>query len=200
MAAFAGLRNRGAGGAGRDAAIDQQSLAGDIPAGFRGEKDDRAIQVVHVTGTLHRNAIDEVVDPLLILVKHLVLRGAKPSRREAVDGNAARTPVIGETHGELAHATTAGAVGREPRIAKDAGNRTDVDDAAIAMLDHASRNRLRDKESAPKICVEHQVPILPGDIERRLANIAARVIHQNVNLREPGVYLRGHAVDAGPLA
>src|SRR5580692_2396854 len=149
MAAFAGMRDRGAGGARRDAAIDQQRLAGDVAAGFRSEKDDRAIQVVHLARTLRRNAIDEVINPLMILVKHLVLRGAKPSRREAVDSDAARTPVIGETHGELAHATTAGAVGREPRIAKDAGNGTDVDDAAIAMREHAARNRLRDKEGAP---------------------------------------------------
>src|SRR5882757_4136445 len=122
MAAFTWFRNGGAGSAGRDAAIHQQRLAGDVAAGFRGEKDDSAIEIVDVARPLHRNAIDQIVDPLLIFVKDLILGSAKPPWREAVDGDAVRPPIIGKAHGELAHTAAAGAIRRESRIAKDAGD------------------------------------------------------------------------------
>ncbi len=51
-----------------------------------------------------------------------------------------------------------------------------------------------------KIRVEHQVPVVPGDIQRRLADIAAGVVHQDVDLRKCRVDLLGHAGDAGVIA
>ena len=47
------------------------------------------------------------------------------------------------------------------------------------MLDHAARDGLRDKEGAAQVSVEHKIPIVPGDIECRLADVAAGVIYEN---------------------
>src|ERR1700753_1030437 len=108
---------------------------------------------MYVAGALHRNTIDEIFNPLLTLVKNLVLRSAKPSRREAVDSDAVRPPVICKAHGELTYTAAACAIRRESCISKDAGNRPNVDDAAIAMLDHAARDSLRNKKGTAQIGV-----------------------------------------------
>src|ERR1700761_843037 len=109
---------------------------------------------MHIARALHRNAIDKVVDPLLIFVKDLVLRSAKPARRKAVNGDAVRAPVIGQAHGQLAYAAAARSIGRQTRITEDAGDGADVDDAAVTMLHHAARDGLCDEEAAAQIRVE----------------------------------------------
>ena len=49
---------------------------------------------------------------------------------------------------------------------------------------------LRDEEAAAQVGVEHQVPIVPGDVERGLAHVAAGVVDQDVDLPEGGFDLR----------
>jgi len=73
----------GAQGAGRDAAVDEQGLAGDVAAGLRGEEDDGAVEVVRLAGTLDGNAFSEIFDPFGVFVHDLVLLGLKPAWREA---------------------------------------------------------------------------------------------------------------------
>jgi hypothetical protein len=155
---------------------------------------------VHIAGSLHGNAVDEILHPRLVFIKDLILRGAKPAGREAVDGDAVRPPVIGKAHGKLANAAAAGTVRRKARITEDAGNGADVDDAAVAMLHHSARDGLRDKEGAAQIGVKYEIPIVPRDIERGLPDIATGVVHQDVDLRKHGVYLLCHAEDAGLTA
>ena len=60
-----------------------------------------------------------------------------------------------------------------------------------------SRDRLGDKEAAPQVGVENEVPVVPGDIERGFADIASGVVDQDVDLAEGGLSLLGHSLDAG---
>ncbi len=200
----AGLRLRlcgqGAHGAGGDAAVDEQGLAGDVAAGFRGEEDDGAVEVVGGAGAAERDAFDERADPGLVFVEDLVLRGFEPSGGEAVDGDAVRAPVVGEAHGELADAAAAGAVGREAGVAKDAGDGADVDDAAVAALDHTAGDGLGDEEAAAQVGVEDEVPVVPGDVESGLADVAAGIVDEDVNRAEGGFGFFGEALDAGGVA
>ena len=55
---------------------------------------------------------------------------------------------------------------------------------------------LGDEKAAAQIGVENQVPIVPGDIERGLADVAAGVVDQDVNLAEGGLGFCSHALDA----
>src|ERR1700756_1075946 len=95
---------------------------------------------------LHGNTINQVFDPLLVFVEHLVLLGAKPSRSKAVDRNPMLAPVVCQAHRQLPHTAAAGSVGRQPGIPEDARYGADVDDAPIAMLYHAACYLLRDKK------------------------------------------------------
>ena len=98
---------------GGDAAIDEKSLPGDVDAGLGREKNDSAIEIVGLAWTFHRDAIGEVVHPLLIFVQNFVLLGAKPTRRQAIYGNAVFAPVVGQAHRQLADAAAARSVRTE---------------------------------------------------------------------------------------
>src|SRR5689334_14571056 len=63
--------------AGRDAAVDQQGLAGDVAARLRREEHHRAVEIGRLTRTPDGDAFDQVLDPGFVLVHHVVLRGAK---------------------------------------------------------------------------------------------------------------------------
>ena len=63
------------------------------------------------------------------------------------------------------------------------------------MGDHAACDRLGNEEAAAQIRIEHKVPVVPGDFERRLADIAACVVHEDVNLPEGCFGLSGHSLN-----
>ena len=105
-------------------------------------------------------------------------------------------PVVGEAHGELANAAAAGAVGREASVAGDAGDGADVDDAAVAAGNHAAGDGLGNEKAAAQIGVEDEVPVVPCNVERGLADVAAGVVDENMNLAEGGFGFCRHLLDA----
>ena len=62
------------------------------------------------------------------------------------------------------------------------------------------RDGLGDKERAAQVRVEHQIPVVPGDIERGFANVAAGVVHEDVDLAEMRDGICGHLLDALVIA
>ena len=81
---MAGLRlwlfvGEGAGGVDGDAAVDQQGLAGYVTAGFAGQEDYGAVEVVGLAGAFDGDAVGDVGDPFLIVVHDFVLVGAEPA-------------------------------------------------------------------------------------------------------------------------
>src|SRR6185295_4174392 len=91
----------------------------------------------------------------------------EPAGGEAVHGDSVFAPVVGEAHGELPDSSAAGSVGSETCVAGDAGNRSDVDDAAVVASNHAAGDRLSDEKTAAKIGVENLIPIIPAYVQRR---------------------------------
>src|SRR5882762_3987880 len=146
----------------RDPTIHQQSLPGDVAARLRRQEYHLRIQVFGLSGSLHRNAVTEIIHPLFVLIERLVLRRAKPTRRQAIDRDSVPAPIVGQAHRQLPDASPAGPVGPESGIASHAGHGTDVDDAPVLPRNHPTRDRLGNEEAAPQIGVENQVPIIPG--------------------------------------
>src|SRR5580658_3731776 len=83
----------GAHRSGGNAAVDKHCLAGNVLAGLRCKKDHCAVQILRSAGTLERNAVHQILDPLLVFVEHCILGRFEPSGREAVDGDAMFAPV-----------------------------------------------------------------------------------------------------------
>ena len=81
-------------------------------------------------------------------------------------------------------AAPAGAVGARPAYPA-----TLVTDPILMIRpyprgDHSWRYCLGREETAPQIGFQNQVPVVPGDFERRLTNIASGIVHQNVYVSE----------------
>src|ERR1700678_39690 len=169
---------------GGDAAIDEQGLSRNVGTSVRGEEHDRPIQIVRLARALERNTVDDVLNPSLVLVKDRILLGTEPPRSQAVYRNPMRSPFIREAHCQLLDAPSASAIRGDAGITEDARNRSDVDNPSVAAFDHAARECLGNKERTAQICVEYQVPIVPGNVERRFAHVATRVVDKNIDLAE----------------
>src|SRR6266498_2382049 len=180
--------------------VNKQCLSGDVAAGFRGEKHDGAVEIIGSAGTLKGNAVLEIFNPLGIFVKDLVLLSAKPSRCKAVDGDAVFSPIVRQTHGELADSAPTGAVWSQSRVTCDAGHRSNVNNAAIVAGYHVPCDGLRNEETSAQIRVQDEVPIVPGYVQSRLADITAGIVDQDVD--SPKFILRGrnHFSDALVIA
>src|SRR5258707_12803366 len=151
-------------------------------------------------GALNGNAFAKIVDPLLIFVESFVLLGVEPAGRETIYGDAVLAPVVGEAHGELAIAAATGAIGSESGVTGDAGDGSDVDDAAVFGVDHAAGNGLGHKKTAAQIGVENYIPIFPGDFERRFADVEAGVVYKNIEMGNGGLSGADHGFEAVLIA
>src|SRR2546426_11086124 len=184
----------------RPARIYKQSLPRHIPAGFRGEENDGRVQVLRLPRSFNRNSIAKIIDPFLIFVKYVVLFRAKPSRREAIHGDAVLAPIVGQAHRQLPDAAPAGPVWREACITRHTGYGADIDDASITARNHAARHGLRDEETPAEIRVKNQIPVFPGNVERRLSNIATGIVDEDVQVAKFLFGSRGHSFDAVVVA
>src|SRR5580700_287214 len=184
-----------AGCAGRYASIDQQSLTCDVATGFAGEEDYGRVQIFWLTGALERNAVAEILDPLFIFVEDLVLFGAKPSRSQAVHSDSMLAPIVGQTHRKLSNPATAGSIRRHASVTGNAGDGSNVDDASVSARDHAAGHGLRHKKASAKICIENQIPFVPGHVERGFAHIAPGIVDQDVEMAKCLFGFRRHAFD-----
>src|SRR6267154_2241882 len=176
--------------------IHQQRLPRHIPAAFRRQKNHCRIQILRPPRPLHRNPIAKILHPLLIFVEHLVLFRAEPSRRQAIHRHPMLAPIVRQTHRQLPNPPAARPIRPQPRITRHAGHRPYINDASVTARDHPSRHRLRHKKTSAQIRIQNQIPIVPGHIQGRLANIAARVVHQNIQAPESLLRPRHHPLDA----
>src|SRR5258708_8492565 len=102
--------------------MHHQGLRGDVTALFESKKPYRSVEIIGPPGPLEGNAVLQVFPPLRIFIHYFVLLGAKPSRRQAIDGDAVAAPVGGEAHRQLADSAAAGAIRSQARVAGDAGD------------------------------------------------------------------------------
>src|SRR5256885_9017801 len=131
-----------------------------VAAGLRGKEHDGCVQIIWLAGTLERNAVAKIFDPLFIFVENFILFRANPSRRKAIHGDPMLAPVVREAHGQLPDAAAAGAVGAESGVTSNTGDGADVNDPAIAARNHETGHGLRNKKTAAQISIENQIPIV----------------------------------------
>ena len=70
------------------------------------------------------------------------------------------------------------------RVADEADNRRDIDDAAGARLEHRAAERLRDEERAAQVCVQHRVPVRVAHLDQTRGKPNPRAVDQNINSPE----------------
>jgi hypothetical protein len=86
--------------------------------------------------------------------------GARRGRRDAVDGDVVAGQFLAERLGQRDDAGLGGRIGGRVRVAFLAGDRGDVDDAAVTARLHAGGDRAVGVERAVEVDVDHPAPLL----------------------------------------
>ena len=73
-----------------------------------------------------------------------------------------------------------------PSEANQATHRADIDDSALALLDHGSQNGSRKIESALEVGVQHDVPIFRAHAQDQSVTGDARIIDEHITAAEIG--------------
>ena len=124
----------------------------------------------------------------------------KPSWRQTIDGHAVLPPIVGQAHRQLPYAAPAGSIGSQPGVARHTGDGADIDDAPVAPGNHATRDCLGDKEASTQIRIQNQIPVFPGDLKRGFADVAAGIVHEDIDMSESSFSSCGHHFNALALA
>ncbi len=122
--------------------------------------------------------------------------GVDPARVDRVDPHAAVTELERRDLGHAAHAELAGRVGDRAVLPGDAGGRGDVDDGALAPLDHPGRHDLHAEKCADQVDADHALELRLGGFRQRLEEQHPGVVDQNVHAAELAHGIGGHRFPA----
>ena len=110
--------------------------------------------------------------------------GVDPARQHGVGLDVVGGPGDRAGAGELHDAALARGVGRREAGAEDRHHRADIDDLAAACRLHRGVDRLRAQERAGEVGLDDAVPFLEIERVRRLADVDAGVVDENVDPAE----------------
>src|ERR1043166_6392255 len=169
------------------AAVDVESLSGDVARARRGQEHDHRRDVLRLVGAAQRNALDaapfDLLDARALLLgdhaHHLgINRGAHDAGTDGVDVDVVRSQLLRRRLGQADHRPLARGVDRVRRAGKSlSGDRGDVDDAPAAARDHLARDALQAEDHALSVDAENAIPIVLGEIHDVGAARDARVVH-----------------------
>src|SRR6185436_11705343 len=165
---------------GGTAARDVEYAAGREGAVLARQPADERSDLVDLDEAVHRDLGEHVVD---VLLRHLVEdRGLRRCRRDAVDQHPRLSELLPERFRQRDYARLGCRVGDRVGIAFLAGDRGDVDDAAVLRLHHLRRDGAAAQELAGEVDAQHALPFLDGVVDGRhvLAGDAG-VVHQHVH-------------------
>ena len=117
--------------------------------------------------------------------------GVKPAGQDRVDLDLVGGPGQRQALGELDDPALARRVGRGEPGAEDRGHATDVHDLPATGPLHRRIDRLREQEGAGEVHVQDLLPVLQAHLLRRLADVDARIVKEDVDPSESGLDLRG---------
>jgi hypothetical protein len=176
----------------RPAAVDHEGGAGDEAGCLRGEEDDSAAQFRRVTPAAERDLGQEGLIGGGVVAEAAVERRVEGAGAERVDVDALVGPFEGHGARQLHQTAFGGVVGRPAGHGDEALDTAHVDDAAPAALDHLRRHGAADQERAGEVGGHHLLPFRLAELQRRLANVDAGVVDQDVDVAERGDGLLHH--------
>ena len=89
-------------------------------------------------------------------------------------------PFVGERLGQLGDAALAGGVGRHGVAAEERQQRGDVDDLAVALVEHDAAGHLAQGEHGGQVDLDHRRPVVERKRFALVAALDAGGIHQDV--------------------
>src|SRR5215475_12233114 len=170
--------------AGEEAAVDGEYVSGDEARCVRGEKNGGADEFVKLSKAAHGRAREKFPAALGAVEEGGIQIGAKNSGGDGIDANTFAGPLDGKGFGERCDGGLAGGVGGDFVKRDEAGKGSNINDAAVATLDHVTANDAASAERTGQICFEDGVPLGVGKIDGRSALGAASAVDENLNATE----------------
>src|SRR5882724_5807000 len=168
--------------------------------GIGGEKDRGACQLFDFAKPAHRRAQQEFPAALGSIKQSCIQVRAKYTWSNGIDANAGCRPFDGKRFREGSDGRLAGAVGGNLEERHKGGKRSDVDDAAVAILDHVPAEYAAGAQSSVQVRFHDRIPIGLWNVERRCSLRAAGAIHENLDAAEFGEHRSQEPLDAGVVS
>ena len=180
---------------GRPAAIDRESLAIDETAlGGVCKEANRACNVIRARKASHgntpRDVLVAVTSACLVGDVHLSLH---PAWTDGVDANATSAPLSGKGAGEPDEPVFRGVIGGPVTDTDETGDGSDVDDAALSLLEHEGTEDPRQNEGCDQVHLEHSAK------RRRFNRLGGsdeadtRIVDENIGTA-PALLHEGHSL------
>src|SRR5438094_2219929 len=134
-------------------------MAGDVAGGIRGEEDGCADEFFHFAETPHGSTKQELLAAVGAVEQSSIQIRSKHARNEGVDTDAGRGPLDGKTLGERSDRGLAGAVSRYLIETDERRDGSDIDDAAVALLDHVAAEDAAGAKSPGYVWFDDGVPL-----------------------------------------
>ena len=170
--------------AGEEAAVDSEYVSGDEARCVRGEKNGGADEFVKLSKAAHRCAREKFLAALGAVEEGGIQIGAKNARGDGIDANTFARPLDGKRFCERCDSSFAGGIGGDFVERDEAGEGSNINDAAVAALDHVTANDAASTEGAGQICFEDGVPLGVRKIEGWSTLGTAGTVDENLNAAE----------------
>src|ERR1051325_9423445 len=161
-------------------------MTGDEAGGIGCEKDRGANEFLDLAEAAHGSAKQEFLPTLGAIEQSCVQVRAKHARSQRVDANAGGGPFNGEGFGEGRYGSLTGAVSSNLKKTDKGRERGDVNDAAVALLDHVSAKDAARAQSSRQVGFKDGIPLGLGKIERGHFLGTAGTIHKDLDAAEFG--------------
>ena len=166
----------------RQPAVHDERLPRDVRGRRAGEIAHRRRYLARVREALERHAAQHPFAEGGIGERGLARGGRHPSRRDRVQPDAVRRPLVGEHARHVHDARLGDAVGKALLQRHDAVGGGDADDQARpAGRDEVARHLLRHEERALEVGVHHQVPLVGGRVQGELLQGGRRVVDEHLD-------------------
>lgn len=134
----------------------------------------------------------------MVRVRHglAILRRVDGARQDAVHVDVAVLVLGGQAFGQRDHGGFGGAIGGHVRLPLSGGACRDIDDTAVAAIEHVRNDGAAAVEDGTGVEVEHEIPVVVlGLVQRRSHGEAARDIGEDVYLAETAQHPLHHVGD-----
>jgi DNA-binding Lrp family transcriptional regulator len=163
--------------------VDHQRVPMHVARGGRAQEQHGTGDVVRLGPAAGRDASAELGVADRILAKRLGVIGLDIAGRHRVDVHPLGRPLVAHRLGEPDDGVLAGRVRGHVDAALEGEHRGDVDDLAVAALDHAPGERPGQLEDRVEVHGEDRAPVVRVGVEQRRAADRPRVVDQDVDRR-----------------
>jgi hypothetical protein len=167
------------------------------------QKHNTALEIIRAAPSSSRDPRQDALRPLLIINERRVHLGRNIARRNSIDSNALRRPLVAQRFGQLRNTTLARRVRRNRQPALETQQRRDIDDGPSAAVsvwlacEHVCADFAAEGKDCAEVDLQHFVPVVVRELVRRVAALNTTAVEENMDTVAVFEDLRNERVDRG---